>query len=200
MLTKEIVTSPSTAVSVPPCIALDPTWTVPKSILAGSTVSQPVSAPTPASCNLNIGLETPATSETNEMVPLLLPRDRGAKTPLNVKLSPLARVNGKSSPLRTKSFPCVMTCDNVTFELPQLVMVTACNFRRPTATLPNSRFAGVRNKEPVLLLDEVNWLVIASAARAHGAGARRIAITAAESRDRKITRGSCMARLLRFIE
>jgi hypothetical protein len=105
-------------------------------------------------------------SETNEILPWTLPRDRGAKTPLNVKLSPLARVKGKSSPLIVKSLPFVMTWERVILESPQLAMVMARMLRRPIPTLPKRRFAGVRTKCSVLALGEVGLLSTALSARA----------------------------------
>jgi hypothetical protein len=133
------------------------------------------------------------TCETNEMLPFLAPMDCGAKMALKVKLSPLARVKVKSSPLTANPVPRVVTCNSVSSESPAVVIVTIRNFLGRTATFPKPRVAGVKIR---CRLDEAGLPGATSDACARGIDAGSIAITAGARRDREMARESRMARVL----
>jgi hypothetical protein len=162
----------------------------------GSTVSWSSSAARPRQTqhrDLARDSEMSETCETNEMLPFLAPMDCGAKMALKVKLSPLARVKVKSSPITANPVPRVVTCNRLSSESPALVIVTIPNFLWRRATFPKPRVAGVKIR---CRLHEAGLPRATSDACARGIDASSIAITAGARRDRDVARESRMAPVL----
>ena len=77
-------------------LLLLPTFTLPKLMLVGLTLSTPCAVPVPVRLMVRFGFEPLLVMAT---LPVGLPADCGAKTTLNDLFAPAARVNGTVTPL-----------------------------------------------------------------------------------------------------
>ncbi len=85
-------------------------------------VSAPTEAAVPDKETVSDGLEA---SLVTVNVPVGEPADAGANTTLNDLLAPAARVNGVVTPFTLNPVPVAETCETVTVDPPELVMVSA---------------------------------------------------------------------------
>ena len=149
----------------------------PKSIVAGVTCNCPVALPVPDSWIVRVWL---GASETIEMLPSTRPLLCGAKVTPNVKLSPAAKVKGKSSPFRPNSVPVEVAERTISGVAPLFVIVMRLSRVRPTATSPSCSFLAtqVNCVRAVWKLGLPDWF----SSRASPVGAK----TEAKTRDTSI--------------
>ena len=106
-LTAVTVTFAPLAVRLPDAVPLVPTTTLPRSRVAGVTVSCPVAAvPVPDNGMFRVGLDA---VEVMATLPLALAADSGANVTVKVALWPAVSVTGAVIPLRLNPVPLITT-------------------------------------------------------------------------------------------
>jgi hypothetical protein len=123
-------------VSVIVCDCLAPTVTVPKSSLAGLSVSCAVDVPVPDRVRFDTLFDA---SLVMAGIVLKIPAALGANLTLIVVLCPAAIANGRLGATREKYFVEIATLLMVTDAGPELVAVTVRILLLPTATLPKTK-------------------------------------------------------------
>jgi hypothetical protein len=128
-------------VMVTPCVAEEPSFTLPKAMLFVLNVRSSVAA-TPVPLKL-ITVGEPGALLTNEILPVTEPAADGWKTALNVLDFPAFTDNGRLSPLVLKPEPLTFACVIVSTPFPGLLTWNVWEFDEPTVTLPKFALVGV---------------------------------------------------------
>src|SRR5579863_110242 len=142
-----VTPEPPVLVRISAAVWLLPTWTVPKLMLEGFAVSEPVARPVPESGRLREASEAVLTNAT---LPLTAPAACGANATLKFVLCPAANVSGRASPARLNPVPVTVACETVSVEPPELVSVACCFWLLPIRTLPRAMLAGLTARKPAV--------------------------------------------------
>ena len=144
---EETVTAEPVALSVPLKDTFEPTGTVPKFKVLGTTVNCPGTVSLPESAMFRRGFEA---VDRIKRSPELTPELPGANTTLKVKLCPEASVVGNDIPLTLKAGLDMLAWDKVTLVPPVFVRVSFSVCDPPGERFPNFRFAGEAAIVPAL--------------------------------------------------
>jgi hypothetical protein len=139
-LTEVTETLAPVALSVPVCVPVVPTTTLPALTAVALRVPWLCVTAVPLRVTLRAGF---VASESIMTLPLTLPADLGAKVTLKEALCPGVRINGVVSPEMLKPEPETVAWEMVEFVPPVFRTVSVCDWVWPTCTLVNVRFAGV---------------------------------------------------------
>jgi hypothetical protein len=112
---------PPVLVIVSVALCCEPTFTLPKDLLAGLLVNCPGLMPVPESGIVSVGFEA---FEVTVTVPLAAPDACGVKVIVSVVLWPGPSATGVLIPLRLKPVPLTEACEMVTLLPPVFVKVT----------------------------------------------------------------------------
>lgn len=130
--TEETVTPAPLAISVPVCVVLVPTTTLPKLRLLGFVASCPTLLPVPVNAIFRFGLEA---FEVSARVPFIVPAVVGANETVKVTLCPGAKACGRLSPVRLNPVPETATWMMLRLLPPEFVKVSNCEPVPPTGTV-----------------------------------------------------------------
>lgn len=125
-------------VKVTLCVAVLPTFTFPKLMLAGEALSSRLD---PEPLKATVVGESVAVLVTVRL-PLALPALAGANVALRVRLFPAVRVAGRETLFTLKPAPEALMVLMVTPAVPVFVIVTLCVLALPTFTVPKSTLVG----------------------------------------------------------
>jgi len=139
VVTEEIVTAEPVALSVPLREPFEPTGTLPKFNVFGSSVNCPALVSLPESAMFRRGFEA---VETTKRSPELTPEVPGANTTLKVRLCPGASGVGSDMPVTLNAGLDTLAFDKVTLVFPVFVKVSFNVCDPPGERFPNFRLAG----------------------------------------------------------
>jgi hypothetical protein len=121
LVPEEIVTDEPLALSLPAKDTGDPVLTLPKLSAEGVRVNCPGLLALPERAIFSCGFEA---SETIARLPETEPETVGAKTTLNVRLCPAARLAGSDKPLAVNAALDMLACATVTLAVPVFFRVS----------------------------------------------------------------------------
>jgi hypothetical protein len=141
-LTWEITTAEFPVfVSVTVCVATLPVFTVAKASELGEADSERLAAvPVPESGMTN---GDAGTLQLNEIPPEKVAAELGVNATVNADDPPGVIVSGSVNPVLLNPAPVRLACDKVRFAVPGLLIVTVCEFVKPTVTLLKLTLEGI---------------------------------------------------------